>query len=159
MTENNSAAKAGDQDENASDLVTPQLRGLVDEALDAVAPACGVLVTHDRHVAGPIANPIHCAGFTAPDADPAGYVASFQEWEKDNATWTAKLGPLVHHARVLARKLDADPDAPVALSSAYLQAFTRLEKMRPASAGGGPTAGDGLQPAGVQGSLFEPMED
>lgn len=138
MTENNSTDSA--EIENDSDP----------------GPPCGKRETHDRHPFGPLDATRHCPGWTEP-ADDAGYVDNLREWETENAAWVAKFGPLLHHARTLAKRLDADPGAPVALSSAYLQAITRLEKMRPASAGG--PVGDGLNPPGQQGSLFDPMED
>ncbi len=45
---------------------------------------------------------------------------------------TAAEGPLVHHARAIARQLDAaGDDAVAATMSAYLQAIERLNKRRP----------------------------
>lgn len=141
------------------DDVAARIVARVDElAREAIRPACGVLVTHDRHVLGDVSHPIHCHGYDAPEDQELSYVAALQLWETENE-WAGKYGPLLHHARVLARKLDKNDDAPAALSSAYLQAITRLEKMRPASAGGGPTVGDGLNPPGQQPSLFSPMDD
>lgn len=149
MTENNSAENAGDQAEVHADSV------------QGAAPVGPCLLTngrrpHDRHVFGPAAAPVHCPGFVD-DQDDAGatYRSELAAWEAEN-TWSSKYRPLVHHARVLARKLDADPDAPASLSSAYLQAITRLERFRPGAAG---PVGDGLTPAGQQPSIFDAMED
>lgn len=120
-------------------------------------PACGVLVTHERHSVGPIESPVHCAGWTDPsDSDPT-YVDALRDWIAANA-WSATYGTLIHHAQVLARKLDrAGDEAPAALSSAYLQAISRLERMRPGAVQVGDD-GDGLRPPGQQPSLFDPME-
>lgn len=147
-TENETAENAGDQDENVRDLV------------ETKRPACGVLATHERHVMGSAEHPIHCAGYTSPDDLELTYVAAFQLWETANA-WCAKYGTLVHHARVLARKLDrAGDEATAATSSAYLQAISRLERMRPGAAQDDDDDGDGdgLKPHGRQPSLFDPME-
>lgn len=149
MTENNSPENAGDQDENETWFVPTGGDQLV----------CRLAwrgEAHDRHVGGPAAAPVHCPGLR-PDhlAGLGTYADELAAWEAENP-WCTKYRPLVHHARVLARKLDRDDDAPASLSSAYLQAITRLERFRPGAAG---DAGDGLTPAGRQPSIFDAMED
>lgn len=62
--------------------------------------------------------------------------------------------PLVFHLRRLCAQLDRDPLAPAAVSSAYLQAFSRLDRRRP----GAQQPGDGLLPPGAQPSIFDPMD-
>ena len=171
-TEKKDAENAGDQDENVNAAPTPghpdncscgecaapapgQLERYLEEA---TRPACGVLATHDRHVLGDVAHPIHCAGYQAPEDQQMSYVSALQLWTAENP-WSSKYGTLIHHAQVLARKLDrAGDEAPAALSSAYLQAISRLERMRPGAVSQGDD-GDGLTPAGKQPSLFDPIED
>lgn len=168
-TEKNDEENAGDQATNAgepADLITPELApGLARylEAVDrkveaAIRPACGVEATHDRHVIGHAADPIHCAGYTSPEDDVPTYAATVAAWLEANS-WAKTYATLVHHAQVLARKLDkAGDDAPAATSSAYLQAISRLERMRPGANPAGED-GDGLTPPGQQPSLFDPIGD
>jgi hypothetical protein len=63
--------------------------------------------------------------------------------------------PLVFHLKRLCAQLDRDPLAPAAVSSAYLQAFSRLDRRRP----GAVVPGDGLTPAGAQRSIFDPIDE
>lgn len=180
-TEKNDEKNAGDQEENANEPAARELYRRPDHRcrqscaradvgapacaleFDCVsyldhAPACGVQLTHDRHVAGPISNPIHCGGFVAPEDDVPTYAKTIQDWLEANS-WAKTYATLVHHAQVLARKLDkAGDDAPAATSSAYLQAISRLERMRPGASQAGDD-GDGLTPPGQQPSLFDPIGD
>lgn len=96
----------------------------------------------------------------APDSSDAAlpsYLGMFREYVAGQRWITPAHTPLVFHLERLCRQLDANPDAPAAVSSAYLQAFTRLEKMRPGSTLAG--NGDGLTPPGAQRSIFDEMED
>lgn len=173
-TEKNEPENAGDQDENATappDLITPEVAPLVERylastdaaaraAIAPTAPACELTTRgeeHDRHVFGPASAPVHCPGWSDPADVVPTYVQALQDWRAANP-WSATYGTLIHHAQVLARKLDrAGDDAPAALSSAYLQAISRLERMRPGAPAEGDD-GDGLNPPGRQPSLFDPID-
>lgn len=92
----------------------------------------------------------------ASDPEDGGYGEMLREYLEEQRAWiTPALRPLVFHLQRLGKRLDADPDAPVAMSSAYLQAFSRLDKNRP---GATPQPGDGLVPVGDQPSIFDPMD-
>lgn len=73
---------------------------------------------------------------TAPD-ESLSYARMFQEY-LDGQKWIGPAEvPLVFHLRRLCQQLDATPDAPAAVSSAYLQAFSRLDRRRPGGSPGG----------------------
>lgn len=85
------------------------------------------------------------------------YAAMFDAYLVEQRLWIgAPHKPLVHHIRKLCRRLDSDPEASASMSSSYLQAITRLERMRPGSAAPKPGAGDQL---GGQTSIFDELED
>jgi hypothetical protein len=89
---------------------------------------------------------------TAPDED-LSYSTMFREYLAGQNWIGAAEVPLVFHLRRLCQQLDASPDAPAAVSSAYLQAFSRLDRRRP---GGSP--GGALDDPG-QTSIYDHMED
>lgn len=63
--------------------------------------------------------------------DSTGYAEMLAEYEQ-TATWIGPADlPLVFHLRKLCAQLDAAGLDKAALSSAYLQAFSRLDKRRP----------------------------
>lgn len=67
-----------------------------------------------------------------------GYVEMFEAYLETQAWVTPAELPLVFHVRQLCAALDAaDASATAAMSSAYLQAFTRLDRRRPGSGPGG----------------------
>lgn len=74
--------------------------------------------------------------------DLGGYAEMFEGY-LEGSKWIgpAEL-PLVFHLRKLCRQLDSAGLDKAAMSSAYLQAFARLDKRRP----GAVDAGDGLGP-------------
>ena len=88
----------------------------------------------------------------------AGGLPSYLEMFEDYLAGQDWIGPaetpLVFHLKRLCQQLDRDPLAPAAVSSAYLQAFSRLDRRRP----GAQPAGDGLIPAGAQRSIFDEMD-
>ena len=90
----------------------------------------------------------------ATDDGLGGYAEMFEEY-RSASPWIgpAEL-PLVFHLRKLCRQLDASGLDKAAMSSAYLQAFARLDKRRPGAAG---DAGDGLGPQ--LGFTFDEMGD
>lgn len=95
------------------------------------------------------------------DADAGGedletYAAMFAQYLDDQRLWIGpQHRPLVHHIKALCRRLDSDPEASASMSSSYLQAITRLERMRPGSAAPRPGAGDAL---GGQTSIFDELD-
>lgn len=111
---------------------------------------------HGRHITGPLDAPVACPGVDAPADDVPTYGAMFASYLVAQKDWIgpAQL-PLTHHIRKLCQKLDADPDGPAALSSAYLQAISRLDRQRPGNTQ--PKPGDGLSPAGDQPSIFDEL--
>lgn len=89
---------------------------------------------------------------TAPEED-LSYTTMFREYLAGQKWIGAAEVPLVFHLRRLCQQLDASPDAPAAVSSAYLQAFSRLDRRRP----GGSPGGALDDPA--QTSIYDHMED
>lgn len=96
---------------------------------------CPIAGAHPRHIVGPPASPATCPGRPEEAVeDPLSYAAMLREY-LDGQTWIGPAQqPLVHHLKVLCRKLDRDPEAPASLSSAYLQAVSRLDRQRPGAA-------------------------
>lgn len=66
------------------------------------------------------------------------YLEMFQEYVAGQPWIGPADRPLVFHLERLCRQLDRDPLAPAAVSSAYLQAFSRLDRRRPGSTGPDP---------------------
>lgn len=141
-----------------------------DSIPDELAPelACGLDRPHPSHSwrvpggadalgpeydASPFAT---CPGVEHQAGDELGtYTAMFNEYRREQRAWLGPAQtPLVFHLAKLCAKLDASPDAPAALSSAYLQAFQRLDRQRPGH----------TQPAGAagdlpgQGSIFDELD-
>lgn len=123
---------------------------------------CGLESRHSRHPLGPRGDAsATCPGvddsaLPEPPADDLGtYTAMIDQYRADQKHWIgpAQL-PLVFHIRKLCQKLDADPDAPASLSSAYLQALHRLERQRPGSKEPAGAAGD----LPGQGSIFDELD-
>lgn len=95
-----------------------------------------------------------CATEPEPSEPDPTYLSMFREWVQES-TWIGPAErPLVFHLERLCKQLDRDPLAPAAVSSAYLQAFSRLDRRRP----GATDPGDGLVPPGAQRSIFEEMD-
>lgn len=120
---------------------------------------CGVAGLHNPHSwRVPGGDYATCPGVAAdePIADDLGtYDAMFATYRHEQRHWIGPAqAPLVFHIAKLCRKLDADPDAPASLSSAYLQAIQRLDRQRPGN----------TQPAGAagdlpgQGSIFDELD-
>jgi len=86
-----------------------------------------------------------------PPADLGGYADMFEEYLGGSKWIGPAETPLVFHLRKLCRQLDAEGLDKAAMSSAYLQAFSRLDKRRP----GAPPAGDGFGP---QSSIFDELD-
>ena len=84
--------------------------------------------------------------------DSSGYTEMIEEYVK-GSTWIgpAEL-PLVFHLRQLCRQLDNNGLDKAALASAYLQAFSRLDRRRPDAK---PIPGD----LPGQSSIFDHIED
>lgn len=133
--------------------VTEQGRRLANERDDLIAagvdPAELAAPVAPDGVPADTSDPLGTRALLAAEQHAAGddlgtYVAMFDQYRADQKHWLgpAQL-PLVFHIRKLCAKLDADPDAPASLSSAYLQALHRLERQRPGS----------RQPAGSEGDL------
>ena len=89
----------------------------------------------------------------ATDDGLGGYAEMFEEYVAGSPWITPAELPLVFHLRKLCRQLDASGLDKAAMSSAYLQAFARLDKRRP----GAVDAGDGLGPQ--LGFTFDEMGD
>lgn len=79
------------------------------------------------------------------------YLAMFREYIEGQDWIGPAERPLVFHLERLCIQLDANPAAPAAVSSAYLQAFSRLDRRRP---GGAP--GPAEDPA--QTSIFDELD-
>lgn len=87
-----------------------------------------------------------------PDRVPAGYVKMIEEYiETQDWIGPAEL-PLVFHLRQLCQQLDAGGLDKAAQSSAYIQAFSRLDRRRP----GAPPPVPGDLPG--QTSIFDHMD-
>lgn len=91
-------------------------------------------------------------GGNIPGNDLGTYSEMFAEYVAASPWITPAESPLVFHLRKLCVQLDANPDAPAAVSSAYLQAFSRLDKRRPGAPSSGPTDPD-------QTSIFDHLDD
>ncbi len=89
---------------------------------------------------------------TIPD-DLGGYKEMFEDYVSASPWIKSAELPLVFHLRKLCRQLDAEGLDKASLASAYLQAFSRLDKRRPGAA---PTLSDGMGP---QTSIFDELED
>lgn len=117
---------------------------------------CGLDHPHGEHRHGEQT----CPGWTAPSepADPLGtYVGMFDAYLAEQRLWIGPVhAPLVFHIKKLCRRLDQDADAPASFASAYLQAISRLERMRPGAAQPKPGAGD---PLGGQSSIFDELDE
>lgn len=69
---------------------------------------------------------------------PETYSEMFTEYLARQRWITAAEAPLVFHIRQLCNRLDqAGPDGTAAMSSAYLQAFSRLDRRRPGASSDG----------------------
>lgn len=89
-------------------------------------------------------------------ADLGTYGAMMDEYLQAQRHWIGPAQqPLVFHMRKLCQKLDANPDAPASLSSAYLQAFRRLDLQRPGNTQPAGSAGD----LPGQGSIFDELDN
>jgi hypothetical protein len=116
---------------------------------------CGLETPHGRHQLGVAGGTCPGVAERPPLDDLGTYESMFDQYRRDQRHWIgpAQL-PLVFHIRKLCRKLDADPDAPASLSSAYLQALHRLERQRPGSKEPAGAAGD----LPGQGSIFDELD-
>ena len=88
----------------------------------------------------------------SPGIDLGTYSEMFAEYVAASPWISAADAPLVFHLRKLCVQLDSTPDAPAAVSSAYLQAFSRLDKRRPGAPTGGASDPD-------QTSIFDHLDD
>lgn len=103
----------------------------------------------------PVSDSSEAAGVAVELDDLGTYDTMFREYLQQQRHWIgAAQQPLVFHIRKLCRKLDADPDAPASLSSAYLQAIQRLDRQRPGNRQ--PAGSDGDLPG--QGSIFDELD-
>lgn len=115
------------------------------------------LLQRERELIESVAGGGDAADLGEPAGDELGtYKAMLDQYLRDQRHWIGPAQtPLVFHLRKIGAKLDANPDSPASLSSAYLQAFHRLDRQRPGN----------TQPAGAagdlpgQGSIFDELED
>ncbi len=92
----------------------------------------------------------------AAGGDLGTYGDMLREYLRDQRHWIGPAQrPLVFHLLKIGQQLDANPGAPASLSSAYLQAFRRLDLQRP---GNKEPAGAGGDLPG-QGSIFDELDD
>ena len=119
---------------------------------------CDVTTAHPAHPsdAGACCGATRAEPAEPPASDQLGtYAAMLDQYLRDQKHWIGPAQtPLVFHLRKIGAQLDERPDAPASLSSAYLQAFHRLDRQRPGATAPAGAAGD----LPGQGSIFDELD-